>query len=206
MTGIARSVLYVVILMVVPSRSVMAEQEFVPSVVQAGVLLVASPGLNDPNFRQTVLFIVEHGRGGTIGLILNRQTDVLLAEVLRDLPILKQTNHRLFGGGPVGRTQLVLLFRLRQVLPDARHIANEMYLGTPTVLERVMASPNANEAFRAFAGFAGWAPGQLAYEMRQGSWGVLSSTTFDIFSKDPETLWPDSINRLQAPRTISNHR
>jgi putative transcriptional regulator len=69
-----------------------------------------------------------------------------------------------------------------------------------------MASPKANEAFRAFAGFAGWAPGQLAYEMRQGSWGVLSSTTFDIFSKDPETLWPDSINRLQAPRTISNQR
>ena len=206
MTGIARSVLYLVILMVVPSRSVMAEQEFVPSVVQAGVLLVASPGLNDPNFRQTVLFIVEHGRGGTVGLILNRPTDVLLAEILQDLPMLKQTTHRLFGGGPVERTQLVLLFRLRQVVPDARHIVNGIYVGTPRVLERAMASPKPNEAFRGFAGFAGWAPGQLEYEMRQGSWGVLSSSTFDIFNKDPATLWPDSIGLLMAPRTISIER
>lgn len=120
--------------------------------------------------------------------------------------MLKQTNHRLFGGGPVERTQLVLLFRLRQLLPDARHIVNGIYVGTPTVLERVMASPKPHEAFRGFAGFAGWAPGQLEYEMRQGSWGVLSSSTLDIFSKDPETLWPDSIRALQAPRTISIER
>lgn len=190
-------------MLVLPSLSVMAQQEFMPLPVHKGVLLVASPSLEDPNFTQTVLLIVEHGPRGTIGLILNRPTNVLLAEVLQDLPMLKQTNHRLFGGGPVERTQLVLLFRLTQILPDARHIANGMYVGTPTVLERVIASLKPNEAFRAFAGFAAWAPGQLDYEMRQGSWGVLSSTTFDIFNKDPETLWSDGISVLQAPRTIS---
>ncbi|MBX3350260.1 MAG: YqgE/AlgH family protein [Nitrospira sp.] len=206
MTSIARGVLFLWIMMVLPSLSVMAQQEFVPSSVQKGALLVASPSLDDPNFTQTVLLIVEHGRGGTIGLVLNRPTDVLVAEVLRDLPKLKQTSHRLFLGGPVERTQLVLLFRLRQILPDVRHIVNGIYVGTSTVLERVMANPKPNEAFRAFTGFAGWAPGQLEYEMRQGSWGVLSSSAFDIFSKDPETLWPDSISLLQAPRTISIER
>jgi putative transcriptional regulator len=191
-------------MLVLPSLSVMAQQEFMPSSVHKGALLVASPSVGDPNFTHTVLLIVEHGQGGTIGLILNRPTDVLLAEVLQDLPVLKQTNHRLFSGGPVGRTQLVLLFRLREILPDARHIANGIYVGTPMVLERVIAGLKPNEAFRAFAGFAGWAPGQLESEMRQGSWGVLSSSTFDIFNKDPETLWPDSIAGLQAPRTISH--
>ncbi|HBH81459.1 MAG TPA: hypothetical protein DDY39_16665, partial [Nitrospira sp.] len=78
-----------------------------PLPVHKGALLVASPSLEDPNFTQTVLLIVEHGPRGTIGLILNRPTNVLLAEVLQDLPTLKQTNHRLFGGGPVERTQLV---------------------------------------------------------------------------------------------------
>lgn len=190
-------------MLVLPSLSVMAQQEFMPLPVHKGALLVASPSLEDPNFTQTVLLIVEHGPRGTIGLILNRPTNVLLAEVLQDLPMLKQTNHRLFGGGPVDRTQLVLLFRLRQILPDARHIANGIYVGTPTVLERVIAGLKPNEAFRAFAGFAAWAPGQLDYEMRQGSWGVLSSSTFDIFNKDPETLWSDGISVLQAPRTIS---
>ncbi len=190
-------------MLVLPSLSVMAQQEFIPLPVHKGALLVASPSLEDPNFTQTVLLIVEHGPRRTIGLILNRPTNVLLAEVLQDLPILKQTNHRLFGGGPVERTQLVLLFRLRQITPDARHIANGIYVGTPTVLERVIASFKPDEAFRAFAGFAAWAPGQLDYEMRQGSWGVLSSSTFDIFKKDPETIWSDGISVLQAPRTIS---
>jgi putative transcriptional regulator len=199
-------VLFLGNMVVLPSRSVMAEQEFAPSSVKKGVLLVASPSLADLNFTQTVLLILEHGRSGTIGLILNRPTEVLVSEVLRDLPMLKQTSHRLFSGGPVERTQLVLLFRLRQIVPDARHIVNGIYVGTPRVLERVIGSPESNEAFRAFAGFAGWAPGQLEYEMRQGSWGVLSSSAFDIFSKDSKTLWPDSITVLQAPRTISIER
>lgn len=206
MARLARRVLFFVVMMVVPSLSVMAQQEFAPSSVHKGALLVASPSLEDPNFTQTVLLILEHGRSGTIGLILNRPTDVLLAEVLQDLPMLKRTSHRLFGGGPVERTQLVLLFRLSQLLPDARHIANGIYVGTPRVLERVIASPKPDEAFRGFAGFAGWAPGQLEYEMRQGSWGVLSSSAFDIFTKNPETLWPDSIDLFRAPRTISNER
>lgn len=185
---------------------VLAQQEFAPSSVKKGVLLVASPSLNDPNFTQTVLLIVEHGRDGTIGLILNRPTEVLLSEVLQDLPMLKQTTHRLFLGGPVGRAQMVLLFRLRQIVPDARHVVNGVYVGTPKVLERIIANPKPDEAFRAFAGLAGWAPGQLEYEMRLGSWGVLSFSVFDIFSKDPERLWTDSIRILQAPRTISNVR
>ena len=203
MKHIVWAVLLLGTMMAMPASSASAQQQFVPSPVQKGSLLIASPSLSDPNFTHTVLFILEHGQSGTIGLVLNRPTDVLLAEVLQDLPALKQTNHRLFGGGPVGRTQLVLLFRLKQFLPDARHIMNGIYVGTPMVLERVIAGLKPNEAFRAFAGFAGWAPGQLESEMREGSWGVLSSSTLDIFNTDPETLWSDSLAVLQAPRTIS---
>jgi putative transcriptional regulator len=181
-----------------------AQQEFAPSSVKKGVLLVASPSLEDSNFHQTVLLIVEHGRGGTVGLVLNRPTNVLLSEALPDFTVLKPTNHRLFAGGPVERTQLVLLFRLTRLLPDTRQIVDEIYVGTPRVLERIMTQPKPTETFRAFSGFAGWAPGQLEHEMLEGAWGVLPSDAFNIFDKDPATLWPDSISRLQAPRTISH--
>ena len=183
-----------------------AQHEFAPSSVEKGVLLVASPSMNDPNFHQTVLLILEHGRGGTIGLVLNRTTNVLLSEVLPDFTVLKRTTYRLFAGGPVGQTQLVLLFRLTQLLPDTRQIVDRIYVGTPRVLERIMTQPKPSEAFRAFAGFAGWAPGQLEHEMLEGAWGVLPSNAINIFDKDPAMLWPDSISRLQAPRTISSGR
>ena len=193
----------VMILFAIPAQ---AQQEFSPRSVEKGVLLVASPSLSDPNFHQTVLLVVEHGRGGTVGLILNRPTNVLVSEVLPDFTVLKRTTHRLFAGGPVERTQLVLLFRLTQLLPDTRQIVDRIYVGTPRVLERIMTQPKPTETFRAFAGFAGWAPGQLEHEMLEGAWGVLPSDTFNIFDKDPAMLWPDSISRLQAPRTISNER
>ncbi|MDH4083051.1 MAG: YqgE/AlgH family protein [Nitrospira sp.] len=176
-----------------------------PASVERGVLLIASPSLVDPNFEQTVLLILEHGKGGTVGLILNRPTNVLVSDALPDLPVLKRTTHRLFAGGPVGQTQMALLFRLKERYPDARPIVDEIYVGTPRVLERIIAQPKPTETFRAFAGFAGWAPGQLNYEMLQGSWGVLPSDTFNVFDKDSATLWPDCISRLQALRTISNH-
>ena len=150
-----RSTLLMGTLFLLPTLSAQAQQEFSPRSVEKGVLLVASPSLSDPNFHQTVLLIVEHGRSGTAGLILNRPTNVLLSEALPDFTILKRTTYRLFTGGPVEPTQLILLFRLTQLLPDTRQIVDGIYVGTPRVLERVMNNPKPNEAFRAGAGFAG---------------------------------------------------
>lgn len=190
-----------IILFAVPA---LAQHEFTHLSVEKGVLLVAHPSLNDPNFHQTVLLIIEHGRGGTVGLILNRPTNVLLSEALPDFTVLKRTNHRLFVGGPVEQTQLVLLIRLAQLLPDTRQIIAGVYVGSPRVLERLMTQPKPTETFRAFSGFAGWAPGQLERELLEGAWGVLPSDAITIFDKDPAVLWPDSISRLQAPKTISH--
>ncbi|MGQ0666418.1 MAG: YqgE/AlgH family protein [Nitrospiraceae bacterium] len=183
----------------------LAEREFAPSSVGKGVLLVASPSLDDPNFRQAVVLIVKHGPEGTLGLILNRSTSVLLSEALPDLAALKGTNHRLFVGGPVASDRLVLLFRLKEPAADARPVFDGVYFGaTPALLERIITQATPTETFRAFAGHAGWAPGQLEFEMLQGAWGVLPPGSFNIFDKDPTTLWPDSLTRLQAPRVISN--
>ncbi|MBX3331827.1 MAG: YqgE/AlgH family protein [Nitrospira sp.] len=197
------SAFFVGTLFLLSTSSAQAQQEFSPTSVGKGVLLVASPSLSDPNFHQTVLLVIEHGRGGTVGLILNRPTNVLLSEALPDFTVLKRTNYRLFAGGPVGQTQLVLLFRLTQLLPDTRQIIAGIYVGTPRVLERILTQPKPTETFRAFAGFAGWAPGQLEHEMLEGAWGILPSDAFSIFDNDPATLWPDSISRLRAPKTIS---
>ena len=199
-----RSALLVGVLFFLPTLSTQAQREFSPTSVEKGVLLVASPLLSDPNFHQAVLLIIEHGRGGTVGLILNRPTNMLLSEALPDFTVLKRTNHRLFTGGPVEQTQLVLLFRLTQLLPNTRQIVAGVYVGTPRVLERIMTQPKTSETFRAFAGFSGWAPGQLEHEMLEGAWGVLPSDTFNIFDKDPAMLWPDCISRLQAPKSISH--
>jgi putative transcriptional regulator len=180
-----------------------AAAEFSPSSVEKGVFLVASPSLTDPNFRQTVVLILEHGPEGTVGIILNRATEVLLSEALPDVSVLKGTMHRLYAGGPVQPNILLLLSRLTKPQPNMRSVFDNVYVGgAPDALERIMTQGGPTARFRAFAGYAGWAPGQLGFEMLQGSWAVLSGES-NLFDKDPAALWPDSIARLQAPRVIS---
>jgi putative transcriptional regulator len=184
---------------------VLAGMESVQLSVEKGVLLVASPSLDDPNFRQAVVLVVEHGSGGTVGLILNRSTNVLLSKALPDITALKGTSYRLFAGGPVEPHRLLLLFRLKEPPADARSIFDGVYLGrTPKALERIITQAKPTETFRAFAGFAAWAPRQLEAEMLLGAWAILPPDSSSIFDKDPATLWQDSISRLQAPRVISN--
>ena len=175
--------------------------------VGKGVLLVASPTLDDPNFHQSVVLIVEHGPEGTLGLILNRSTNVLLSELLPSLTVLKGTTYRLFAGGPVESTRLLFLFRLKEPPSNARSVFDGVYFGfgsTLKVLERVITQGNPTETFRAFAGFASWAPGQLGHEMLQEAWAILPPDSIGIFDKDPSTLWQDCLSRLQAPKVISN--
>ena len=178
-----------------------AGTEFSPSSVGKGVLLVASPSLEDPNFRQAVVLVVEHGPEGTVGLILNRSSNVLLSKALPDIMALKGTNYRLYAGGRVEPTRFLLLFRLKEPPADARSIFDGVYLGrTPKALERIITQAKPTEAFRAFAGFSAWSPRQLEAEMLLGAWAILPPDSSSIFDKDPATLWQDSISRLQAPR------
>jgi putative transcriptional regulator len=168
------------------------------------VLLVASPSLIDPNFRKSVVLVVEHGPEGTLGVILNRSTNVLLSKALPDLAVLKGTSHRLYTGGPVEPSRLVLLFRLREPPTGVRLIFDGVYVGdAPGMVERIITQAKPTETFRAFAGFARWAPGQLGFEMRQGAWAMLPPDSKGIFDHDPATFWQDCLSRLQVPRVIS---
>ncbi len=192
---------FLLFLQVVP---VVAGSEFSPSSIGKGVLLVASPSLIDPNFRKAVVLIVEHGPEGSLGLIVNRSSNVLLSEALPKLTLLKGRNYKLYTGGPVEPTRLLLLFRLKEPPSNVRLVFDGVYVGdTFEVLERIITQAKPTETFRAFAGFARWAPGQLKYEVRQGAWAALPPDSKGIFDDDPTTLWEDCIGRLAAPRAIS---
>jgi len=207
LTGVWRAVagfLMVGHLTVLHAVPVTAGNEFAPSSVEKGALLVASPSLVDPNFQKTVVLVLEHGSAGTLGLVLNRSTKIPLSEALPDLAVLKGTSYRLFAGGPVQPDRLLLLFRLKEPPAGARLIFDGIYMGdTPKILEAIVKQSKPTDTFRAFAGSARWAPGQLKYEMLHGAWAVLPPDSAGIFDRDPATFWQDCISRLQAPRVIS---
>ena len=79
-----------------------------------GVFLIATPALRDPNFRQTVILVCEHGPEGALGVVLNRPTEMNITEVLPQMPVLEGQPHRVFCGGPVQKDSLLVLYHLNE--------------------------------------------------------------------------------------------
>jgi putative transcriptional regulator len=119
------------------------------------------------------------------------------------MSVLKGTSYVLFAGGPVQPDGILMLFRVVEAPDQLRKVLDRVYLGlSREVLERIITKPNPTETFRAYAGYAGWAPGQVEFEMAMGSWAVVSADPSSIFDKAPETLWEEMVEATQAPRVI----
>src|SRR2546421_5834567 len=77
----------------------------------SGKLLIAGPGLLDPNFWRTVVLIVEHGEEGAFGLVLNRPSETSVGEAVHELEELVDPDEPLFIGGPVQPSSVIVLGR-----------------------------------------------------------------------------------------------
>lgn len=162
-----------------------------------GIFLIATPALRDPNFRQTIVLLCEHGAEGALGVVINRPTEINITEVLPQVPILEGQRHRVFSGGPVQRNSLLILYRVTEEPSDTHHVVDGVYLGgNVQTLERILEQPDSNESFRAFMGYSGWAPGQLENELQTGSWLTTPADAALLFDKDPSLLWAEVLQSM----------
>lgn len=167
----------------------MGEREF-RSV--AGRLLVAAPGMADPNFARTVVLVMEHTAEGAAGLVLNRPSRADLLDHLPGWWSAAADPRVVFLGGPVGDGGGVGLARGPELTPLA---------GWPEVLgvKAVDLAVEPEEEFtgeaRIFAGYSGWSGGQLETELAARSWFVLAAEPEDMFTAAPGNLWERVLRR-----------
>lgn len=164
------------------------------------ILLVARPGLADPNFARTVVLVTRSGDGGTVGVILNRPTALKLNDFLA--PDMPTANYRepIYQGGPVMRQAIVCLFR-SEATPRAAafHVLKDVYLTMHTDnIERLLADPAAR--YRLYAGFSGWSPAQLEGEFAREGWYALpadeASALGDV-GEDGVRFWEEMVERAR---------
>jgi putative transcriptional regulator len=174
---------------------------FVAQEPAAGRLLVASPTLLDPNFVRTVVLLLDHDEEGTLGVVLNRPTTVLVASVLPGWASTVDDPPVLFDGGPVSGDSALAV----ACVPEAggedpvgfrRLFGPTGMVDLDTPLE-VLAP--AMTRMRIFAGYAGWGGGQLDAELEEGSWYVVQAETADIFAESPDDLWRHVLRRQHGP-------
>jgi putative transcriptional regulator len=160
-----------------------------------GKLLIAASNLFDLNFRRTVVLVGHHDEEGAVGVVLNRVTDVLVADAVPTLADLVPPGDRVFVGGPVQPEAAVVVAEFEEpgragVLAFDRvgFLAQEVEPEDTAAVRRA----------RVFAGYAGWGPGQLEAELEEESWVVEPARLEDAFSEDPERLW-DAVLRRKGP-------
>ena len=160
--------------------------------------LIARPGMPDPNFRETVVLVTQNERGQATGVIINRPTDRSLAELLPSERF-KSFTDPIFFGGPVDLQGLFAVFRADKLPGEALTMLPGLYLALqPGTIDVLLSSPP--RKIRFFAGYSGWAPGQLRGEIDRGDWLVVDADADTAFLKDTSGLWRDMVRRASGVR------
>lgn len=167
------------------------------------IFLVASRGLPDPNFRETVVLVTHPREGPPWGVIINRPLGLRLSEVFTEYETLKKRKDVLFFGGPVGRGGLVFLVRLPKPPPRAVPVLRDVhFISDIETIEGLLQRREPTRGLRVYTGYAGWGPGQLQGEIQRGGWHVLPADAATVFDKDPAEIWPELIKRAGTKRTL----
>jgi putative transcriptional regulator len=170
--------------------------------LRRGMLLYAMPGLPDPNFAETVVLLLEHGSDGSLGVVLNQPTTRSVDETLDLKTGTSGIDLNVFRGGPVQPEAVLSLVRTARPGPKARAILADVHL-TPDLadVKQVFGERGGRLRVRIFSGYAGWGRGQLAAEVRAGSWVLEPADAATVFSTEPSRMWQkvrEILRRLTA--------
>jgi putative transcriptional regulator len=156
-----------------------------------GQLLIAAPVLAD-FFRRTVVLVVEHSEEGAMGVVLNRPSEVEVADAVPPLAELVEPGEVVWVGGPVSPNSAVVLAEFDDAADAATGVVGDVGV---LALEEDLEGAPARRRTRIFAGYAGWAPGQLEGELEHEGWIVEPAVPEDAFCGEELDLWSSVLAR-----------
>ncbi len=151
-----------------------------------GRLLIATPNIGDSIFSRSVVLLLDHGDEGSAGVILNHPTNLTVEELDLGLDDAVSQPAVVFDGGPVERHGLLGVTRDADGSPRPADLDLEVADLVP---------------LRLFAGYAGWAPGQLDGEIEDDAWWVVDRADVDVLDGDPADLWFRLVARFDDRRS-----
>jgi len=156
--------------------------------------LVAVPQLLDPNFRQSVVLLLEQTTDGALGVVINHVSPLLLSELCADHEIRYDGDpeKRVRRGGPVQPEQGLVLYGAEHEDLEGRPVIDGLHVSVSrATLSRLCEAPGGR--FHCFSGYAGWGPGQLEREITDGSWIFAPVDPGLVLDLDPERAWADCL-------------
>ncbi|MBO7609109.1 MAG: YqgE/AlgH family protein [Muribaculaceae bacterium] len=163
-----------------------------------GSLLVARPTVEDPCFGRSVIAMIQHDSEGSMGVILNRMTNLCLSDILDDVKLSEEVP--VFLGGPVNTEMMFFIHDLGEdVIPETTKMAPGLYVGGDfDALKEYLSAENSLEGHvRFFVGYSGWGAGQLSDELDRHDWVVLDGADADYALRTPYLeMWDRAVSRF----------
>ena len=156
--------------------------------IQSGQLLLSEPFMLDQHFHRAGVLICQHGEGGTLGFILNREQRQNIGDLIPDL---EDFDAKVYYGGPVSTDAVQYLHTRGDLLEDSMEVIPGVFWGgdfekLKFFVRNGMLHP---DEIRFYRGYTGWSTGQLAEEMRRRDWLITDGHGDYVFQDKPQNLW-----------------
>jgi putative transcriptional regulator len=163
----------------------------------AGQLLLATPSLQDPHFKDAVVLICSHDSEGSMGLIINRPRKISILDVLTDLDILTDDPVKdaaglalpVYEGGPVDEFRGFVLHDGWHVFDSTMQVTLDLNLTASKDVLQELVKAEGPEHYMLILGYSGWSAGQLEAELANNDWLVAPASHHIIFQEPPEQRW-----------------
>jgi putative transcriptional regulator len=163
-------------------------------------LLIAMPGMLDPNFSTTVTLICEHNDEGALGIVINRPTTLKLGGLFEQLAVDKPdpgvAGTPVLSGGPVGIERGFVLHDPKHSYENTLEVSDDIRLTLSRDIIDAMATGHGPEQSLVALGYAGWQPGQLEEEMLANSWLSVPATPEIVFDIPFADRWDSAARTL----------
>jgi len=163
-------------------------------------LLIAMPGMGDPNFHRTVTYVCQHSKEGALGIVINRPTDLTLADILKQMDIQVKNQDvaatQVHFGGPVQPERGFVIHERDGEWDSSLAVTDSIRLTTSRdIMEAVAVGKGPEKMFIAL-GYAGWGEGQLEHEIIQNAWLNAPAQNQILFDLPADKRWKSAAEQM----------
>lgn len=174
------------------------------------MFLVARRGFLDPNFSQTVVYLMQHDGEASFGLVVNRPGDSPLSSILPNVAETPFASSPVYRGGPMDPDMLVMLIRNSPGSALMRQVSGTIQASVSLqVLDELFVDRKPPDDVRFYLGYAGWSPGRLEQELEHHYWHLVKGDPTVVFGPQAASLWEtliDQLEPLDLPPGAGNRR
>lgn len=176
--------------------------DFDPAQLARGKVLISEPFMSDPNFNRSVVLLTEYTKeDGAFGFILNKPTDLLMSDIMKEFPDVEFPFHY---GGPVDPENLFFIHTVSELVEDSRQIIGDLHWsGDFDTLKSLISMGKVDPSdLKFFGGYSGWGEGQLEDELNEHSWIIADLSVEQIMINNHDELWKSSLKKLGSKFSI----